>query len=394
MLAFVIYPFLLGFLLETPAGDLVATFLPGLTFLIAMLYLGLFAASFDFISGYTGYLSFGHAAFFGTGAYFVVLVTNGKIPLLPETTPFMITMLLGALLAAVVALAMGAVSFRLTGVYFAMITLGIAQVLYEFIRNWDYLATDPTQGPTVSGQGLEIGIPFIDQLNVAVGRLTGDELENILGTGISIDATLMSYFALGAVVLVAYFAMQRIIHSPFGRVMIAIRDNEERAEALGYPVFRFKMAAFAMSAFFAGIAGALFAGYSRAISPETTYYFLVTADALIVTIIGGIATLAGPIYGTVFHEWLTDILSSEAGGLAPFLRDVLVEPILSLGVGGFTVLDFINAVIDGRAPLFLGIIFVLFVLFVPNGLLGTVRDRIGGTFAERSPDWLDRYLNR
>jgi branched-chain amino acid transport system permease protein len=100
--------------------------------------------------------------------------------------------LLGALLAARVALAMGLVSFRLTGVYFAMITLGVAEVFYGVIRNWDYLATNPREGPNIAGPGLEIGVPYVDQLSVAVGRLTGDSFENVLGTGLSFDATLVS----------------------------------------------------------------------------------------------------------------------------------------------------------------------------------------------------------
>ena len=366
-------------------------FLPGLTFLITMLYLGLFAMSFDFISGYTGYLSFGHAAFFGTGAYFVVLAANGQIPGIPGGTPFMITMLLGAALAFLVALAIGAVSFRLTGVYFAMITLGFAQVIYEAIRHWGYVSSNPREGATIAGEGLAIGVPFVDALQVRVGRLAGDSFENLLGLGIDVSATMVSYYALAAVVLVCYFAMQRIIHSPFGAVMIAIRDNEERAEAIGYDVFWFKMGAFAASAFFAGIAGAIFAAFYRSVSPDNSFFFLVTADALIVTIIGGIGTLAGAMFGAVFHEWLGDVLSSESGGLAPYLRGGLPEDVLAAEVGGFTVADFIGAVIDGRAPLYLGIVFVLFVLFVPNGLLGTVRDRLGGPIAKRLPAHLRRY---
>ena len=389
--AFVIYPPIYVGLQGTPLASEVNAFLPGVTFMITMLYLGLFAMSFDFISGYTGYLSFGHAAFFGTGAYFVVLAVNGLVPGVPEGTPFMVLLLLGAVLSLLVALAIGAVSFRLTGVYFAMITLGFAQVMYEAIRNWSYVSSNPREGATVTGEGLAIGVPYVDALSVRIGRLAGDSYENILGTGVDLSATMASYYAMALVVVVCYFAMQRMIHSPFGTVMIAIRENEERARAIGYNVFWFKMGAFASSAFFAGIAGAIFAAYYRSVSPENTYFFLVTADALIVTIIGGIGTLAGAIFGTVFHEWLGDILSSESGGLGLWLRDVLPNSVLTADVAGFTVADFIGAAIDGRAELYLGIVFVLFVLFVPNGLLGTVRDRIGGTVAKRLPDHLDRY---
>ena len=400
---FVVYPLLYGVLVDLPGIDLLVVtanpgpffdaFFPATPFLIAMLFLGLFAMSFDFISGYTGYLSFGHAAFYGAGAYFIILAANDQVPLVPSGTPFMITMLLGGLVAFGLALAIGAVSFRLTGVYFAMITLGFAQVLYELIRNWGYVGSNPQEGPNLAGDAStpEIGVPFVDTLSVGLGRLAGDSFENVLGLGIDLSATEVSYYAIGLIVLLCYFAMQRIIHSPFGRVMIAIRENEERARAIGYNVFWYKMVAFGFSAFFAAIAGALFAAYAGGASPDNSFYFLVTADALIVAIVGGLGTLAGPLFGTVLYEWLEDVLSAEQGGLAGYLRDTLPDGLLAADVAGVTFLDVINAVVDGRAQLYLGIVFVAFVLFVPNGLLGTVRDRIGGTVAKQLPDHLERY---
>ena len=389
VLAFALYPLIHGMLAASPVGSEVNAFLPGLTFMIIVLYMGLFAMSFDFISGYTGYLSFGHAAFYGTSAYFVVLVTNGNVPFFPETTPFMILLVVGSTLAMLLAFLIGAVSFRLTGVYFAMITLGVAQVMYEGIRNWDYVAVNPQEGPTLD-ESAEIGIPFVETLSVEIGRF-GDSFTDLLGLGIDISATTVSYYAIGLVVLLSYLAMQRIIHSPFGRVMIAIRENEARAKAIGYNTYWYKMVAFGISAFFGGVAGALFAGYARAISPENTYFFLVTADALITAIIGGLGTLAGPLFGTAFHQWLEDMLSTDSGGIALYLRDVIPESVLEAEVVGISLELLINAALDGRAPLYLGIVFVLFVLFVPNGILGSLRDRLGGTVADRLPEHLDRY---
>jgi len=391
VLAFLLYPPVNGALLSSPLASEAEAFLPGITFVIVVLYMGLFAMSFDFVSGYTGYLSFGHAAFYGTGAYFVVLAANGQIPGIPGGTPFMITLLLGALLAAGLALLIGSVSFRLTGVYFAMITLGFAQVIYELIRSWGYVSSNPREGATVSGDGLAIGVPYVDALSLRVGRLTGDSVRNLLGLGIDVSATVVSYYALGAVVLVSYFAMQRILHSPFGRVMVAIRENEERARAVGYPTYRFKMAAFAISGFFGAIAGGIFAAYARSVSPDNSYFFLVTADALITTIIGGFGTLAGPLYGTAFHQWLEDVLSTESGGLATYLREGLPESVLGAELFGVSLELFVNTAVDGRAPLYLGIVFVLFVLFVPNGILGTLRDRLGGKVGKRLPERLRRY---
>jgi branched-chain amino acid transport system permease protein len=376
--------------------------LPRVETMVAVLYFGLFAMSFDFISGYTGYLSFGHAAFYGTGAYAVILVANGKlaltVPVVGVTlfgsgTPFMLSLVVAGLLAALLAVAIGAVSFRLSGVYFAMITLGFAQVLYVFVRDWEFAAANPRDGPSVSfdthPDGFEVGVPGVDALNVQVGLLTGEEVE-LLGHTLGTEA--VSFYMVGLVVAVCYFAMQRVIHSPFGRVMVAIRENEERTEAVGYEPFWYKLAAFAMSGFFAGVAGGLFAGFRRSATPDNAFFFLVTGDALLVSIIGGFGTLAGPLYGRLFDETVTEFLTKSDGGLLAFLRELLPESVLQTVIyDGLTVQQAIETFLNGHAPLYLGLLFVLFVLYVPNGLLGTVRDRLGGTVASQVAARLGRY---
>ena len=375
-----------------PLGELLNVFLPRVTTMVVVLYVGLFAMSFDFISGYTGYLSFGHGMFYGIGAYFVVLAGSGKVPGLAAGDPFMLMLVLGAVLSFVVATAIGAVSFRLTGVYFAMVTLGFAEVAHVFIRNWDYVGSNPRDGAGVVGrEGFTVGVPYVDSLGVRLGRLTGDSFTNVLGLGIDLEPAFVSYYAIGAVVLLCYLAMQRIIHSPFGRVMVAIRENEERAEAVGYNTFWYKLGAFGISGFFAAVAGGLFAGYRRSVAPENTFDLFVTADALLAAIIGGFGTLAGPLYGHLFHETVAGMLSTESHGLARFLRDELPPAVLSAGAGDLTVLRSINVFVDGRAELYLGLVFIAFVLFVPRGILGSLRDRLGGTVAEKLPERLDRY---
>jgi len=362
--------------------------LPNVETMTAVLYFGLFAMSFDFISGYTGYLSFGHAVFYGTGAYVVILAANGKLPLVPHTTPFMLLLLLGGVLAVLLALAIGVVSFRLTGVYFAMITLGFSQVAYVLVRDWGYLASSPRDGPFVVGpEGasapvFSIGVPFVDSLALDIGVLTGDSV--VLGP-LSLGTTEVSFYAVGIVVLVCYLVLQRIIHSPFGRVLIAIRENEERARAVGYDTFRYKLVAFAISGFFAAIAGGLFAGFRRSASPDNAFFFLVTGDALLASIIGGFGTLAGPLYGRLLDETVREFLSKEGtgGGLLPYLREVLPESILTVDIAGLTVQGAIETFLNGHGSLYLGLLFIAFVLFVPGGVLGYVRDRLGGTVARR-----------
>ncbi|WP_254833105.1 branched-chain amino acid ABC transporter permease [Haloglomus salinum] len=362
--------------------------LPDVETMTAVLYFGLFAMSFDFISGYTGYLSFGHAVFYGTGAYFVIVAANGKLPLVPHTTPFLLLLVLGGLLATVLALVIGVVSFRLSGVYFAMVTLGVSQVVYVLVRDWGFLASNPRDGPFVVGpEGatapiFSVGVPFVDPLNLDIGVLTGDSV--VLGP-LSLGSTEVSFYMVGLVVLVCYFALQRLVHSPFGRVLVAIRENEERARAIGYDTFRYKLAAFAVSGFFAAVAGGLFAGFRRSASPDNAFFFLVTGDALLAAIIGGFGTLAGPLFGRLLDETVREFLSKEGagGGLLPYLRDTLPESVLTTDIAGLTVQGAIETFLNGHASLYIGLVFVAFVLFVPGGLLGSVRERLGGPIAKQ-----------
>jgi branched-chain amino acid transport system permease protein len=391
---FAVYPGVHWLLVEALGSAEAAALLPRVSTMVGVLYFGLFAMSFDFVSGYTGYLSFGHAAFYGTGAYFVILVANGKVPLLPSSTPFVVSLVLAGVLAAVLSVLIGLVSFRLSGVYFAMITLGFAQVLYVFVRGWDYVASSPRDGPSVNNnvhpEGFEIGVPFVDQLGLAIGRLPGD---TIAVGGFELGSAAVSFYMVGLVVLLCYAAMQRILHSPFGRVMVAIRENEERARAVGYDVFRYKLGAFATSAFFAGVAGALFAGYRRSVTPDNSLFFLVSGDALLAAILGGFGTLAGPLYGRLFDEAFREFLSKRGGGLLPYLETTLGEGTLATElVGGLTVGGAIDTFLNGHGALYVGLLFVVFVLYVPDGLVGTVRGRLGGHVADRLPPKARAYL--
>ena len=392
VLAFGLYPLVYGALTGSPLGDEFAVVLPRVRTMIAVFYVGLFAMSFDFVSGYTGYLSFGHAMFYGTGAYLVVMAANGALPLLGAETPFMALLVVAALLGAAFALLVGSVSFRLTGVYFAMVTLGFAVVAHVFIRNWDRVSDNPRDGAAVtSPDGFALGVPGVEELQWSIGRLVGDSVGNAFGIGLDLGAAEVSYYLIGAVTLLCYFALQRVLHSPFGRVMVAIRENEERARAVGYDTFRYKMGAFAISGAFASVAGALFAGYRRSVAPSSTFDLFVTADALLASIIGGFGTLAGALYGHLFHETMGGMLTTESDGLARYLRETLPESLLTADLAGVEVVQGVNVLIDGRADLYLGLIFIAFVLFVPRGLLGTLRDRLGGTVAEAAAERLRRW---
>jgi branched-chain amino acid transport system permease protein len=364
--------------------------------MVAVLYFGLFAVSFDFVSGYTGYLSFGHAAFYGAGAYTTILAANGALPVVGAGTPYPILLVVAGAVAALLAVGIGAVSFRLSGVYFAMITLGFSQVLYVFVRDWDFVGSNPRDGPAVLNPDVafEIGVPWVDPLNLAIGTLAGDRV--VLGP-VVLSTVEVSYYMIGLVALACYLAMRRILHSPFGRVMIAVRENEERARAVGYDTVRYKLGAFVASAFFAGVAGGLFAGFRRSVTPESTFYFLAAGDALLASILGGFGTLVGPLFGRLFDETVREFLSKagEGGGLLPYLRTSLGEGVLATDlIGGLTVGGAIEAFLNGHAALYVGLLFVLFVLYVPGGLLGTVRDRLGGQVATALPARVAALLDR
>lgn len=351
--------------------------LPPVDLMVAVFYFGLFAMSFDFISGYTGYLSLGHAAFYGIGAYAVLMVANGLVPFISPDTWFMITIVVAGLISVFFAVIIGLVSFRLRGFYFAMITLGFTQAMYVFMTRWRYpvgegsdpefgISANPDVGP------FELGIPYVDVVNLefannmlAIGRIQGDTVNSLFGTGIGLSAESVSYYMIGIVVLICYFIMQRIIHSPFGSVLIAIRENEERARAIGYNVFAYKIAAFSISAFFAAVAGGLFAGYQRAVSPEETFFFMRSADAILATVIGGFGTLAGPLYGRTLQAVVENFLGSP----------------------------FVPSFLGGRDILFLGVLFILFVLYLPTGIVGAVRSRAGGKLSEVVGDKVSNYFS-
>jgi branched-chain amino acid transport system permease protein len=398
---FILYPFAYEVLVGQ-FGLLAKTLLLRPRTMLTVLWLGLFAMSFDFVSGYTGYLSFGHAAFFGIGAYFVVLGYNGQLPLLPGELPFMTLLVLGGLVAVVAAVLIGLIAFRLSGVYFAMITLGVSEILFVASENFDFLTpggSDPADGVTpgtpsdIETFSPELGVPFVDALQVELGAF-GDT--SLLGLDMApifsetSPAIVVSYFAIGAFVLVSYLAMQRIIHSPFGRVMIAISENEERAQAIGYNTFWYKMAAFAISAFFGAIAGGLLVGYQGFINPQNSFFFLVTGFALVAAIIGGLKTLAGPLFGYLFLEWVEEFLAREGsgGGLQPFLEANLPDSLLDATIsGGLTVNKALNSFMTGHGEFYAGIIFVLFVLFVPIGMLGTLRLRLNAPSVSKYVSW-------
>jgi branched-chain amino acid transport system permease protein len=277
----------------------------------------LFAISVDLLLGYTGLLSFGHAAFWGSSAYVSGLIA------IHWGLPFPVAILGGMVFAMVIAVPIGYLSVRRTGIYFAMVTLAFAQMIY-FIAN-------QLSGLTGGENGLQ-AIPK---------SFFGMEL-------VETDSFYFYYAAIG-LILLGIWAAWRIVHSPFGRVLVAIRDNPARARALGYDVDRYKIMVFVLSAGLAGLAGGVFA-ISHGFASLQELNWTTSGKVVLITVLGGIGTLWGGPLGAAIVVTLEDKLASS----------------------GF----------EGTG-IILGSIFVLIVLLFRHGIWGTARDLLEKGIAGR-----------
>jgi branched-chain amino acid transport system permease protein len=229
----------------------------------------LFAVAIDLLLGYVGLLSFGHAAFWGTAAYATGLAA------IHWGLPFPTSVLFGAIVAASLAVPVGYLAVKRTGIYFAMVTLAFAQMIYVIANRWSSLT------------GGENGLQSVPR---------------------AITDNFYFYYAALPIVLFGLLLAWRIVHSPFGRVLVAIRDNPARARALGYPVHRYKLMAFVLSAFVAGLGGGLFAMGHRFVTLDTLHW-TTSGKAVIVVVLGGIGTLWGGVLGAAALTRLEDLLS-------------------------------------------------------------------------------------
>ncbi|MGV8936613.1 MAG: branched-chain amino acid ABC transporter permease [Allorhizobium sp.] len=246
-------------------------------FLMKLLCFSLFACAFNLLLGYTGLLSFGHAAFFGGAAYVTAhAVKVWGVP--PE-----IGVLLGIAAAAVLGLIMGIFAIRRQGIYFAMVTLALSQMFFFFC----------VQSPLTHG---EDGIQSVPR-----GHLFGFIDLNVPSN--------MYFFVLG-VFLIGVLIIWRFINSPFGMILKSIRENEARAISLGYSVARYKLGAFVMSAAIAGLAGGIKAlVFQFATLTDVTWQM--SGEVILMSLLGGIGTLIGPLFGAAFVVTLENYLATS-----------------------------------------------------------------------------------
>ena len=309
---FLLFLFLFGLLPLGVIAKIYSTFY--LRFGTELLIFGLFALSVDIIMGYTGLVSLGPAAFFGIGAY------AGALTLLKLANSIWLVLAITLVLSWMVAWLIGYLSIRIKGVYFAMLTLAFAEMFHELAFNWqsftggsDGLTGVPRPEIGISPFALSLGNPYV-----------------------------FFYFVLVVVILV-YYCCVRLVNSPFGHVLQAIRDNEERAEFIGYDVRIFKRRSFVISGIIGGVSGSLFA-LLRFVDPDVLHWFI-SAEVLVMNLFGGMGTLYGPIIGAMIFLFSKDLISSYTE----------------------------------HWRLILGVIFVGFVIYSPRGIVGlyeTFRDKV------------------
>ena len=282
-------------------------------FVTEILIWGLLAMSSDILIGYTGMISFGHSAFFGLGMY------GTAAALLTVSPPNLwLALLYGLVGAAAVAVFVAYFATRLRDIYFSITTLVFSQIFYVIIFTWTAVTGGENgltfRRPELAIPGL-VSVPF-----------TSDTLH---------------WFVL-AVVTVSYLVLRRITQSPFGMVLQAIRENEPRTRAIGYPVERYKIVAVMLSGLFAGLAGVLYALQNKFAAPDFVF-LVISAETIIFNVMGGIGTLVGPVAGAAFFLLLRE-------GFSRFFTEYYLIPV--------------------------GLIFTAMVIFMPQGLLGFLKRRL------------------
>lgn len=249
------------------------------TFLMKVLCFALFASAFNLLLGYVGLLSFGHAAFFGGAAYVCGYLCK-ELGWTPETG-----ILAGTLTAAVLGWGFGVIAIRRTGIYFAMITLALAQLVF-------FMAL---QLPFTGGEDGMQGIPR--------GKLLGM---------FDLSDNLAMYFFVFGIFMLGFALIYRTIHSPFGQILKAIRENEPRAISLGYDVHRYKLLAFVISAALAGMAGATKALVFQLASLTDAHWHM-SGEVILMTLLGGLGTILGPAVGATTIVTLQTQLADKVG---------------------------------------------------------------------------------
>jgi branched-chain amino acid transport system permease protein len=258
-------------------------------FVMKLLCFAIFACAFNLLLGFTGLLSFGHAAFFGSAAYVTGWLIKSQ-NLTPE-----LGILAGAVAAGAVGLVVGVVAIRRQGIYFAMITLAMAYMVFFGLQ----------QAPFSGGEDGLQGVPR--------GALFGI---------ISLQSDNAMYYLVLALFLASFLGVSRIVHSPFGQVLKMIRENEPRAISLGYRVDQYKLLAFVLSAALAGLAGSL-KTLVMGFATLSDVHWSMSGEVILMTLLGGVGTFFGPVFGAGIVISLQDMLADKVGSWVTVIIGVI-----------------------------------------------------------------------
>jgi branched-chain amino acid transport system permease protein len=295
-------------------------------------------ASYDLLLGYGGIVSFAHTMFFGLGAYGVALSTvhlgRGWGALAFGTAA-------GLVLAVVLAFVIALFSLRVRAIFFAMITLAVASAVAVLVSQLSWL--------TGGEDGMNIQIPR---------ELTPAFRTDIEVFGTRVTGRILNYYLVLVACVALFLIMLRIVNSPFGRVLQAIRENPFRAEAIGYRVVIYRTAATCLSAGIAALAGSLFAIWLRYVGPDTTLSMEIMIDILLMVVIGGMGTIWGAVVGATIFVLAQNYLQNLMGAAAEAAAGLPLLP------------DLLN---PDRWLLWLGVAFILSVYFFPSGIVGRLR---------------------
>ena len=305
---------------------------------IQIIIFGALVASFDILLGYTGILSFGHGMFFGMGAYCMAFLI-GKYGM-PSYSNLILGFVVAAAASAVVALLISFLTLRVKAIFFSMITLAIAELAIV-------LATK-LSGLTGGEDGITFSSPGIFSASYSMGEFMG----------IEITGKIITYYFILLSCLALFVAMLRFTHSPLGRVLQAIRDNAQRAEALGNRTFVYQSISITFGCVVAALIGALYAMWMEYVNPESSLGVMtIMLDVLLMVIIGGMGTLYGGIIGAAFLK-ITQTFLPDLQDLAKHL---------------FPQTELLHNILE-RWLLLFGILFILVVIFFPKGVIGSLQE--------------------
>ncbi|WP_338723849.1 branched-chain amino acid ABC transporter permease [Devosia sp. XK-2] len=323
---------------------------------------GIFAVGFNILFGLTGYLSFGHAAFFGVGSYAAVwsfkLLTLDAIP----------AMIFAVVISGLFALVIGFLSLRRSGIYFSILTLAFAQMSYNLAYS---VLTPITNGET----GLQLTLNDPRVLDTALGQtFVGQPVPTLLGQQLSGYAGF--YFCAGFLILAFFFA-QRIAGSPFGTMLKSIKSNQTRMQFTGFNTRPYALSAFVISGMYAGLAGALLAVTDPLAGAERMQW-TASGEVVLMTILGGVGTLVGPVIGAWIIKYFENILSALNDNILAQFWSFLPEDAADV------VVKITSKFVGDGWHLTLGLVFVIIVIFLPGGIMEGVR-RIAASARRSGP---------